>query len=171
MAERLRARCGSAESAGVQGELEDVEADQNDLPSLADVGDHLALGSQTLREADRTQVGIQMLPLPCALGIVGSLTAAVETDCFRGVAGRVGRVAEHVRYGARLAGRAGGGNGGGCTGVGRVARGGVSRECGSATSGHGDFSTFPLTQRSDGRAGSIVARSQFFEDWQYSLGA
>lgn len=54
-------------------------------------------------EADRAQLGLQMLPLPGALCIAGRL-AVVKADGFRGVVRRVRGVVDHVSDSDRLTG-------------------------------------------------------------------
>jgi hypothetical protein len=65
-----------------------------------------------------------------------------------------------------------GGTGSSCgSGIVRLARSGVGRECGRACFSHANLATGPGARRFDGLSGSIVVRVLLLEKREYTLSA
>lgn len=122
--------------------------------------------SPTLGEADRAQLGCQVLPLPGALSFLRGLTVSAEAHGFRGVGRSVRSVVEHVGYRARLTGCTSSGDGGGRSCFGRVACGRMCCERSGAARRHRKFTAFPSSECRDRCAWSIVTGALLLEDRQ-----
>lgn len=118
---------------------------------------------EPLGEADRAQLGCQVLPLPGTLSFLSGLTSS-EAHGFRRIGRSVRSVIEHVGYRACLTGCTSSGDGGDCSCFGRVACGRMRCERSGAARRHRTFTAFPSSECRDRCAWSIVTGALLFED-------